>query len=59
MNQVQLCLLQGEAEFGLIQNIVRQNMKLYGAEQISLFSDRLLFSELGKQSGNAKAKRNL
>jgi hypothetical protein len=31
-------------------------MKLYGAEQISLFSDRLLFSELGKQSGNAKAK---
>lgn len=51
-----LSFLQGEAEFDLFKNIVQQNMKLYGAEQISLFSDRLLFSELGKQSGNAKAK---
>lgn len=51
-----LSFLQGEAEFDLFKNIFQQNMKLYGAEQISLFSDRLLLSELSKQSRNAKAK---
>jgi len=51
-----LSFLQGEAEFDLFKNIVQQNIKPYGAEQISLFSDRLLFSELSKQSKNAKAK---
>jgi hypothetical protein len=57
MNQVQLYLfLQGEAEFDLFKNILQQNIKLYGVEQISLFSDRLLLSELSKHSQNAKAK---
>lgn len=51
-----LSFLQGEAEFDLFKNIVDQNIKLYGADQINLFSDRLLFSELIKQSKNAKAK---
>ncbi|MCA6065954.1 hypothetical protein JI747_002115 [Chryseobacterium sp. RG1] len=51
-----LSFLQGEAEFDLFKNIIQHNIKAYGAEQISLFSDRLLFSELSKQSKNAKAK---
>jgi hypothetical protein len=51
-----LSFLQGEAEFDLFKNILQQNIKPYGADQISLFSDRLLFSELSKQSKNAKAK---
>lgn len=51
-----LSFLQGEAEFDLFKNIVKQNIKIFGAEQISLFSDRLLFSELSKQSKNTKAK---
>ncbi|MBB6270044.1 hypothetical protein HDF26_000471 [Pedobacter cryoconitis] len=51
-----LSFLQGEAEFDLFKNIVQQNIKPYGTEQISLFSDRLLLSELSKQSKNAKAK---
>lgn len=51
-----LSFLQGEAEFDLFKNILQQNIKLYGADQISLFSDRLLFSELSKQCKNAKAK---
>jgi len=51
-----LSFLQGEAEFDLFKNIVQQNIKLYGAEQVSLFSDRLLLSELSKQSKSAKAK---
>ncbi|WP_316839189.1 hypothetical protein [Pedobacter gandavensis] len=48
--------LRGESEFDLFKNIVQQNIKLFGAEQISIFSDRLLLSELSKQSKNAKAK---
>lgn len=51
-----LSFLQGEAEFDLFKNIHQQNIKLFGADQISLFSDRLLFTELTKQSKNAKAK---
>lgn len=51
-----LSFLQGEAEFDLFKNIVQQNIKIYGTEQISLYSDRLLFSELIKQSKNGKAK---
>jgi hypothetical protein len=51
-----LSFVQGEAEFDLFKNIVQKNIKVFGAEQISLFSDRLLFSELSKQSKNAKAK---
>lgn len=51
-----LSFLQGEAEFDLYKNILQQNIKIYGAEQISLFSDRLLFSELIKQSKHTKAK---
>ena len=51
-----LSFLQGEAEFDLFKNIVDQNVKTYGAEKISLFSDRLLFSELSMQSRSAKAK---
>lgn len=51
-----LSFLQGEAEFDLFKNIIQHNIKTYGTEQISLFSDRLLFSELSKQSKNAKAK---
>jgi hypothetical protein len=51
-----LSFLQGEAEFDLFKNILQQNIKIYGAEQISLFSDRLLLSELSKQSKNANAK---
>lgn len=51
-----LSFLQGEAEFDLFKNIVQQNVNIFGAEQISLFSDRLLFSELSKLSKNAKAK---
>ncbi|WP_313263299.1 hypothetical protein [Sphingobacterium sp.] len=51
-----LSFLKGETEFNLFKNIVQQDIKTYGAEQISLFSDRLLFSELSKQSKNDKAK---
>jgi len=51
-----LSFLQGEAEFDLFKNIVQQNIKPYGTEQISLFSDRLLLSELSNQSKNVKAK---
>ncbi|WP_316836767.1 hypothetical protein [Pedobacter nutrimenti] len=51
-----LSFLQGEAEFDLFKTIVQKNIKAYGTEQISLFSDRLLLSELSKQSNNAKAK---
>ena len=51
-----LSFLQGEAEFDLFKNILQQHIKPYGADQISLFSDRLLFSELSKLSKNAKAK---
>ena len=50
-----LSFLQGEAEFDLYKNILQQNIKIYGAEQISLFSDQLLFSELSKKSKNNKA----
>jgi len=50
-----LSFLQGEAEFDLYKNILQQNIKIYGAEQISLFSDQLLFSELSKKSKNKKA----
>lgn len=35
-----LSFLQGQAEFDLFKNILQQNIKLYGVEQISLFSDR-------------------
>ncbi|MEN5086165.1 hypothetical protein ABE426_06815 [Sphingobacterium faecium] len=51
-----LSFLKGETEFDLFKNIVDQNINIYGAEQISLFSDQLLFSELIKQSKNTKAK---
>ncbi|WP_228394335.1 hypothetical protein [Chryseobacterium glaciei] len=51
-----LSFLQGESEFDLFKNIVQHNIKLYGADQINIFSDRLLLSELSKQSKNAKAK---
>lgn len=51
-----LSFLKGETEFDLFKNILQQNIKLFGADQISLFSDRLLLSELSKQSKNAKAK---
>lgn len=51
-----LSFLQCEAEFDLFKSITQQNIKLFGGDQISLFSDRLLFSELSKQSKNAKAK---
>ncbi|MEN5231617.1 hypothetical protein [Sphingobacterium faecium] len=51
-----LSFLKGETEFDLFKNIVEQNINIYGAEQISLFSDQLLFSELIKQSKNTKAK---
>ncbi|MCX2454231.1 hypothetical protein OQX61_23370 [Pedobacter sp. PLR] len=51
-----LSFLQGESEFDLFKNIVQQNIKLYGADQINIFSDGLLLSELSKQSKNAKAK---
>jgi hypothetical protein len=51
-----LSFLNGETEFDLFKNIVDQNINIYGAEQISLFSDQLLFTELIKQSKNTKAK---
>lgn len=51
-----LSFLKSETEFDLFKNIVDQNINIYGAEQISLFSDQLLFSELIKQSKNTKAK---
>lgn len=51
-----LSFLKGETEFDLFKNIVDQNINIYGAEQISLFSDQLLFTELIKQSKNTKAK---
>ncbi|WP_316751923.1 hypothetical protein [Pedobacter gandavensis] len=51
-----LSFMQGEAEFEMFANIIKHNIKPYGAEQISLFSDKLLLSELSKQSKNAKAK---
>lgn len=51
-----LSFLKGETEFDLFKNIVDQNINIYGAEQISLFSDQLLFTELIKQSKNTKTK---
>ncbi|MBB2148101.1 hypothetical protein [Pedobacter gandavensis] len=55
-NQRSFSFLSQEAEFDLLKNIIKHQIKPYGVEQVSLFSDRVIISELNKHSKNAKAK---
>ncbi|MBB2148102.1 hypothetical protein [Pedobacter gandavensis] len=48
--------LSQEVEFDFFKNTLKHHIKPYGIEQISLFSDQVILSELSKHSKNAKAK---
>jgi len=47
--------LEYEAEFALFKNLVKRNIKIYGAEQISVFADQMIISNLKETSKNKKA----
>jgi len=46
--------LEYEPEFALFKNLVKRNTKIYGAEQISMFADRMIISSLKETSKNKK-----
>lgn len=46
--------LEYEPEFDLFKNLVRQKTKIYGAEQISVFADQMIISNLKETSKNKK-----
>lgn len=48
--------LEIEKDFNLYHKIVQSGIHTYGVEQISLFADRLIISELKANSENGKAK---
>lgn len=47
--------LEYECEFALLKNLVQQNTKIYGAEQVSIFADQMIISNLKEVSKNKKA----
>jgi hypothetical protein len=46
--------LEYEPEFTLFKNLIKHNTKIYGAEQISVFSDQMIISSLKETSKNKK-----
>ncbi|MXN90923.1 hypothetical protein GR160_06750 [Flavobacterium sp. Sd200] len=47
--------LEYECEFALLKNLIKNNTKIYGAEQISIFADQMIISSLKETSKNNRA----
>ncbi|MEA9414039.1 hypothetical protein [Flavobacterium sp. PL02] len=46
--------LELEPEFNLLKDLVKRNTKIYGVEQISIFADQMIISNLKETSKNKK-----
>ncbi|REG97957.1 hypothetical protein [Flavobacterium aquicola] len=46
--------LEYEPEFNLFKDLVKRNTKIYGVEQISIFADQMIISNLKEESKNKK-----